>query len=69
MNFYSITVYLNFYAKAYWLWNQEGWIDLNTKIIENFQNIYNRSGNSDDVFDKWYQEQIIKAEKELKLLR
>lgn len=59
---------IDFYAKAYWLWNQEGWIDLNIKIKENLQNIYKRSGDSDDVFDKWFQDQIVKAEKELKSL-
>lgn len=59
---------IDFYAKAYWLWNQEGWIDLNKKIKENLQNIYKRSGVSDDAFDKWFQEQIVKAEKELKSL-
>ncbi len=59
---------IDFYAKAYWLWNQEGWIDLNKKIKENLQNIYKRSGDSDDAFDKWFQEQIVKAEKELKSL-
>ena len=59
---------VDFYAKAYWLWNQEGWIDLNLKIKENLENVYKRYVNSEKVFDKWFQEQIGNAEKELKPL-
>lgn len=59
---------IDFYAKAYWLWNQEGWVELNIKIKENLEKIYKGSGGSDEVFEKWFQEQIGKAEKELKSL-
>ncbi|MTK06697.1 MAG: tetratricopeptide repeat protein [Hungatella sp.] len=59
---------VDFYAKAYWLWDQEGEEDLNIRIKENLENIYNRYISSDKEFDVWFQEQIQKAEYELKPL-
>lgn len=60
---------VDFYAKAYWLWNQEEEGDLNVKIKENLENIYNRYVCSDKVFDMWFQEHIQIAENELKALQ
>lgn len=57
---------IEFYARAFYLWKQEDWEVLNSDIKDKLKNIYKDKNNSEIGFEDWFQEQIRKAETDLK---
>lgn len=54
------------YSKAYYIWNRQGWKDLNKEIETALEQIYNnRLDKVGDSFENWFNKQIERAEGDL----
>jgi tetratricopeptide (TPR) repeat protein len=54
------------YARAYYIWNREGYEDSNQEIEEALRKIYEKQINKSDDYESWYQTQIIQAKEDLR---
>ncbi|WP_313258337.1 hypothetical protein, partial [Lacrimispora sp.] len=56
------------YARAYYIWNLEGYKDSNQKIEEALRKIYTKQVNNSDDYEGWFQKQIFQAKDDLRKL-
>jgi tetratricopeptide (TPR) repeat protein len=56
------------YARAYYIWNLEGYEDFNQKIEEVLRSIYEKQADKDDDYESWFQTQIIQGKEDLSKL-
>ena len=53
------------YAKAYFIWKREGWVESNQEIEAALRQIYDRQNDGKENYDNWFNHQIEEAEQEL----
>ena len=53
------------YAKAYYLWQLEGWLDLNQDIESELRDEYTRQNIENESYDIWFKQKIEKARHDL----
>ncbi|SET57046.1 tetratricopeptide repeat protein [Lacrimispora sphenoides] len=56
------------YARAYYIWNLEGYENSNQKIEEALRRIYEKQDDKDDDYESWFQTQIIQGKEDLNKL-
>lgn len=55
------------YAKAYYLWQLEGWLDLNQDIESELREEYTRQNVENKSYDVWFKQKIEKARHDLEI--
>jgi len=56
------------YARAYYIWNREGYEDSNQEIKKALRKIYEKQDDKDDDYESWFQTQIIQGKEDLSKL-
>lgn len=56
------------YARAYYIWNREGYEDSNQEIKKVLRKIYEKQDDKDDDYESWFQTQIIQGKEDLSKL-
>ena len=66
-NFYyeNASLITDLYAKAYYLWQLEGWSDLNQDIESELREEYTRQNVENESYDIWFKQKIEKAKNDL----